>query len=108
MGRFGVDVGSVWGRFGIGLGSIWEQFGVSLGSVRGRFGVGLSNFGGALGKFAEISSVKVLSVKVAPCMDINRNLIRKGVVRKGMPTYDVCIYVLTLGHPLKWEFDHLH
>ena len=50
-GRFRVDFGSIWGRFGVGLGSIWGRFG----RVGGKFGV-----------FAQTSSGKAVSGKVAP------------------------------------------
>ena len=80
-GRFWIDFGSILGRFGVGLGSIWGRFGISLGSIWGRFGVDLGSIWqiwGKLGVFAEF-------------------FVRKGIVRKGGPTYGqyicTCAYV---------------
>ena len=64
--RFGIDLGSVWGRFGVGLGFVWARFGAVSGSIWGRF----AKLWGTSGRFAEMSSGKVLSRKAAPYTDI--------------------------------------
>ena len=65
--RLGDDLGSIWGQFGVDFGSIWGRFGVDLGSVRGRFGVSLVN--------------------LKEILNIWGNFVRKGAVRKGIPTH---------------------
>ena len=54
---FCVDVWSIRGRFGVGLGSVWDRLGVGLGSIWSIWGI----VGG-----------------------IGINLVRKGIVRKGI------------------------
>ena len=74
LSRFRADFRSVRSRLEIDLGSVWDQFGISLGSVRGRCWV---DFEIGLSKAVDIwkirrsfdSSVKVLSIKVAPDME---------------------------------------
>jgi hypothetical protein len=43
LGSFGIHLGSVLNRFAVGLGTIWGRSGIDLGSALNRFGVGLGS-----------------------------------------------------------------
>ena len=90
--RFWVGLASVWDRFGVDFGSIWDRFGIGLGSILGRFGVGLvslcDQFGIDLGSVRGRFGIDL--VNLWKILQVCRNFVRKGIVRKGGPIYGRC------------------